>query len=245
MADEKLPDNYQSDDEMDVARDDDPALVSARPPRISPPKSTGSHGIMSAASSDHSPATVQGTTFMGDIPVRGPQYPTTTILPPDLTPSQHSYVESGSMSVSTQPSLPSHGAMHMQDMIPSPHDSSRRGPMFSSAPEFSTASGPGLYSAAWQQGTTAPANSALYAFNPQPQPPPSQSPTTYVPQQGVTLNQGPQYLRSQFGLPQPTDVYQGGPSSHSPGYSGFLPPDGRTLAGTSHKMDSLHRGPLH
>jgi len=258
MADGKGPDNYQSDDDMEIAREEDSNDISGRSSRISPPKTAGPHSIISGASSDHSPATLQGATFMGDIPVRGPQpqYPP-TMLPPDMNPNQHSYVESGSIPVAAQPALQGHGSIHMQDMMTSSHDTSRRTSLFSSpATEFSNGSAPNLYSGAWQQSTTAPANTGLYAFNTQTQNPP-QPPSTFVPQQGVPLSQSQQYIGPQYhGLPHPNDMYRGGggggggvsqsPVGHGgPGYTNFIAHDGRTMPGNSLKMEPLNRGPLH
>jgi hypothetical protein len=250
MADDKVPDNYQSDDDMDtcIAREEEGNDISGRASRISPSNAAGPHSIISGASSDHSPATLQGAPFMSDIPVRGPQYPP-TMLPPEINPNQHSYVESGSIPVVTQPPLQGHSSMHMQDMIPSPHDTGRRTSLFSSpATDFPTGSGPNLYSNTWQQSTTAPTNAALYAFNTQTQTPP-QSASNFVPQQGVP----PQYLGSQYhGLPHPNNVYRGGggvgqsPVNHGgPGYQNFLTHDGRPMPGSGLKMEPLNRGPLH
>jgi hypothetical protein len=245
MADDKMPDNYQSDDDLDLVREDEGNDVSGRSSRISPPKTAGAHSIISAASSDHSPAALHNpTTFMSEMPVRGPgpQY-APALLPPDLNPSPHQYVESGSIPVPSQPGLQSHGHMHMPDLIPSPHDSGRRSSLFNSPTnEFPNAPASSLYPAAWQQSTTAPANAALYAFNTQT-PTPPQASSTFVTQPGVP----PQYLGSQYhSLPHPNDVYRGGggvaqsPVSHGgAGYQNFLAHDGRSL-----KLEP-HRGPLH
>ncbi|KAK4455831.1 hypothetical protein QBC34DRAFT_444625 [Podospora aff. communis PSN243] len=245
MADDKMPDNYQSDDDLDLVREDEGNDISGRTSRISPPKTAGAHSIISAASSDHSPAALHNpTNFMGEMPVRGPgpQY-APAMLPTDMNPSPHAYVESGSIPVASQPGLQSHGHMHMPDLIPSPHDPGRRSSLFGSpANDFPNAPASSLYPTAWQQSTTAPANTALYAFNTQT-PTPPQASSTFVTQPGVP----PQYLGSQYhSLPHPSDVYRGGggvaqsPVGHGgAGYQSFLPHDGRGL-----KLEP-HRGPLH
>ncbi|KAK0646267.1 hypothetical protein B0T16DRAFT_157783 [Cercophora newfieldiana] len=251
MADDKVPESYQGSDD-DMGEDESNDVSGRTSSRISPPKTAGAHSIISGASSDHnhSPATLQGANFMGEIPVRGHQQYPPALLPPEMNPSPHSYVEGASIPVSTQPSLQSHGSMHMQDMIPSPHDNGgRRTSLFSSpANEFPNGSTSSLSYGTWQQSTTAPPNANLYAFNTQT-PTPPQPPSTFVPQQGVP----PQYLGSQYhSLPHPNDVYRGGgPVTQSPvshggsGFQNFLPHDGRTMPGAGLKMEPLNRGPLH
>jgi len=247
MADDKMPGSYQpSDDDMGEDEGND---GSGRASRISPPKTAGPHSIISGAGSDHSPGALQAANFMGEMPVRGPgpQY-APTLLPPEMNPSQHSYVENTGIPGAAQPSLQSHGAMHMQDMIPSPHDTGRRASIFNSpATEFPNTSYGG-----WQQTTTAPANANMYAsFNTQT-PTPPQPTSTFVPQQGVPS----QYLGSPYhGPPHPSDVYRGGggvaqsPVSHGgPGFQNFLAHDGRAMPGSGLpggglKMEPLGRGP--
>ncbi|KAK3357107.1 hypothetical protein B0T25DRAFT_147256 [Lasiosphaeria hispida] len=248
MADDKIPDNYQSDDEAGQVREDEENNMSVRSSRASPPRTTAPHSIISASSNSHSPVTnLQNAPFMGEIPVRGPQYPS-NLIPPDLSSGQHSYVDSGNMAVGGPAPLQAHGSMHLQEMIPSPHDSSRRPSLFNSpATEFPSPSGPGLYSGNWQQGTTAPGNAALYAY----QQPPPQPPGAFVPPQGVPLNQGTQYLSNSYhGLPHPNDVYRGGnvgqsPVAHGSGYANYISHDGRTIPNNGMKIEPLNRGPLH
>lgn len=236
MADDKIPDNYQSDDEIYQVKEEGATDSVGHSERVSPPKTGGTNSIMSTSSSVHSPATnLHGTPFMGDMPLRGPQYPT-SMMPSDLP---HSYVEGTTMGVASQPPLPTHGPMHMQDMMPGPHDPGRRPSLYNSpATEFPSPTGTSLYtSPSWQQ-TTAPGSGGLYAFTAQ------QQPGNFV---------GQPYLGSTFnGLPHPQplpDVYRNSPVGQSPvghgqGYPHYLGHDGRPV---SHgmKLDPPNRGHLH
>ena len=57
MADDKIPDNYQSDDEMHQVKEEGANDSVGHSERMSPPKTGGPNSIMSASSSVHSPAT--------------------------------------------------------------------------------------------------------------------------------------------------------------------------------------------
>ncbi|KAK5652525.1 hypothetical protein OQA88_10431 [Cercophora sp. LCS_1] len=250
MADDKSPEGYQSDDEMNAApREEEGDAASVRSSRVSPPKA-GSHSIMSTASTSHSPATnLQGPSFIGEIPVRGPPQFSQSIMP-EMSSNQHSYVESTNITVGGPPPLQSHGSIHMQDMLPSPHESNRRPSLFNSpGTEFASTPNPGLYPGAWQQSTTAPANTTMYAFSTQQQQ--TQTPNSFLPQSSVPLS-SPSYLgSSQFGsLPHPTNLYQSNgvgqnTASHSQGYQNYHGHDGRSMPSGGLKMEPLNRGPLH
>ena len=248
MAEDKIPDHYPTDDEKARLSKDDEERDSfePHPERIPPPRNAGAHNVMPVSSSVHSPVTsLQGPPFMGDIPLRGSQYPA-SMMASEMAGGQHSYVESGNMGVASQPSLPTHGSMHMQDMIPGPHDTGRRPSLYNApATEFPSPTGSGLYTNTWQ-ASTAPGPGSFYPLSPQqPQPQPS----NFVSQPGVSLNQTPSYLSSAFaGLPQPQplpDVYRNSPvsQSHGQGYQ-YMGHDGRPMP-HGLKMDPPNRGPLH
>ncbi|KAK3379818.1 hypothetical protein B0T24DRAFT_170561 [Lasiosphaeria ovina] len=249
MADDKIPDNYQSDDDIAQSKDEEEKAHSVTSSRVSPPKTTAPHSMMPAPGNDHSPATnVRASSFMSDIPVRGIQYPP-PVMPSDLGPEQHSYVESGSMPVGGQAPLHTHGTIQMQDMIPSAHDSSRRQSLYNSPAELPGPSGAGLYSSHWQQATTAPGNAPLYAFTPHqqaPQPPSG----AFVPQQAVPINQSHQYSFNE--LPHSTNMFRSSsigqppvPQGQSyPNYLPHLPHDGRAVPSSGLKMAPPNRGPL-
>ena len=233
MADDKVPENYQSDDEM-YLKEEDANDNSGRSSRVSPPKTAGPHSVLSATSNGHSPAAnLQGTPFMADIPVRGSQYSTAAMMAPDLTTGQHPYVEGGTMAVGTQPSLPTHSSMHhIQEMVS--HDSGRRPSLYNQpGTEYPNSSGPGLFP--WPQ--------TFASQHPQPQP------STFVGQPGVSLSQGSQYLGPPFaGLPHP-DIFRNGtvgqnPTEHGSGYPNYVGHDGRPIP-HGLKMEPPTRGPLH
>jgi len=242
MSDDKTPDGLQSD------REDDGDEGSVRSSRVSPPKVSGPHSVISATSSGHSPVPNlrPAPPFMGDIPVRGPQFPP-PILPGDLASGQHGYVESGAMQ--------GHAPIHIPELMAGSHDNSRRTPsMFSSAgAEFSNPSGlsgasaTGIYGPSWQQTTTAPPSAALYSF-PAHQPGPGGSAGPFVGPPGVSLGQGSQYLGSQFhNVASAGDVYRGNnvgqnPVSHGPGYPNYLTTQD---ANSSIKMDPINRNAMH
>ncbi|KAK3940372.1 hypothetical protein QBC46DRAFT_126982 [Diplogelasinospora grovesii] len=172
MADDKMADSYQSDnDEARQSRDEaDEHDRSGSASRVSPPKTTGPpHVLLSSASADHNHQNSAGNLaggppFISEIPVRGPQYPTAGIMPSsELTSDQHAtYVEAGGTmggvgGGQAAPSLQTHSTttMHqaMQDLIPSPHPhdhpGSRRSSMFVTSsptdfqPNSSVPAGPG------------------------------------------------------------------------------------------------------
>lgn len=227
MADGRVPDVSDIEDEGEPS-------PGHRHPRASSPSrtSTESTPTPTPTGSSHGPtANLQDPAFIGDIPLRGPQqYPS---IAPDMTTGQHAYVENGNMTLDTQPPLSNHGPLHMQDMMSSSHDTSRRTSMYNNPPatDFQSPTTTGIYSSinAWQQGTAASGPSAIYSFPPHqqhsPLPPP---PNLFSPTQGVPVSQGSQYLGGPFhGLPLPTDGYRNGHAGHhsaaqGPPYNGYL-----------------------
>ena len=260
VADDKIPDNYQSDnDDNSQSRDDDhgthPMVSSA-----SPGKATA-HPLMQATAGDeHSPI---GNPFMGELPVRAGHY-TNPMMHSDLNASQHHFVENGGIGVGGQaPLQPS-----MQDMVPSPHDSSRRASLYTTTPsEYGSPASNVVFSQQWQQPvTTAPSSTPLYAFTPQQQGGPGQGP--FVPQPGVAVPSGQQYISNHFhdgGLPgrgfdpnvqshgsifRPGSVpgvpHPQGVPHHSAYSQHYLGHDGRSLHQGSHlKPEPMDRGSLH
>ncbi|KAK3366560.1 hypothetical protein B0H63DRAFT_405371 [Podospora didyma] len=155
--------------------------------------------ILSMAN-DHKPTVTSAqmdSSFISEIPVRVPQY-RLAMMPSELASVQHTNVESGDMPVSGQGPLHASTTMQMQDIIPGPHDSSRRPSLFSGQSEFRGPSG----STHWQQqqqqqqqqqGTTAPGNAWPNSSFPLHQPAP-QPPGAYISQQNAqATNQGQQY----------------------------------------------------
>ncbi|KAK3375088.1 hypothetical protein B0H63DRAFT_266590 [Podospora didyma] len=217
----RVSDNaYQSDDETPLLKEEEIDLPVSSV-RVSPPHAAGSHNTMSTMGNEHNPAApnVQvASSFISEIPVRGPQYPS-TMMPSELAPEQHTYVESGNMTVGGQAPLHASSTMQMQDILTGPHDSSRRPSLYSGQSDFSGPSGSGLYSTPWQQqqqhqqGTTAPGNASLYSSFPHQSAP--QPPGTYVTQQSASAtNQGQQYPFD--GIPITPTMYRNGSVGQGP-----------------------------
>lgn len=254
MADNNQTD-FPSDDEDDACREeDDEHHLSVMPSRLSPPKTTMPHALMPIPTTDHSPTTNIQPGFVSEMPIRN-QY-STTLMPPDLTPDQH-FVENGGISVGGQTSLQQHGApVQMQEMIPSPHETSRRPSLFSPASDYASTAASGLYPGAWQQTTTAPGSATMYSFgtpSQQPQQPPHpplpHPQGAFVSHQGVQIGQNqPPYMGSSFDtLPHTSNGLFRGPNvgqgsvSHGQSYPSYMQHDSRGLPGDM-KMDPSNRG---
>lgn len=251
MADNNQTD-FPSDDEDDAREEDDEHHLSVLSSRLSPPKTTMSHTLMPIPTTDHSPTANIQPGFVSEMPIRNP-YPT-TLMPPDLTPDQH-YVENGGISVGGQASLQQHGApVQMQEMIPSPHETSRRPSLFSPASDYGSTTAPGLYPGTWQQTTTAPGSATMYSFGapsqqPQQPPPPLPHPQgSFVSHQGVQIGSQPPYMGSSFDtLPHTSNGLFRGPNvgqgsvPHGQSYpNSYMQHDSRGAPGD--KMDPSNRG---
>jgi hypothetical protein len=184
--------------------------------------------------------------FMGNIPVRGPQYPIgTPLITPEIVSEQqqqqqhHSYVDgSGNMTVvSGQPPLQqvhnssnnnnNNNMQQITDMISSPHDTSRRTStsLFNSPAEYSSPPA-ALYPSPWQANVSAaPQSASLYNTQyQQVQPPVSQQ------QQGSHHPPGNTFVTSLQGVQSVPGVGVGvgvGPSSQylGPSFTGLPHPN--------------------
>jgi hypothetical protein len=242
----------ENDDGVQTREDDEhgPTSITSS---VSPPK----NGLMHSASAGHSPAgNLQGGPFMGgDLPVRGSQY-AAHMIPSDIGHEHHHFVDGVSM-VGGQ-TLHHNGSLPMQvggEIIPNPHDASRRPSLFNSPTDYSSPTAPSMYNQPWQPGSAAPSISSMYAFTPQ-QATPAQAP--FVGQASVPLPPNQPNLRSD-GLPPPggyDHLMQSGnpfragnvtqPSvPQAQGYPHYLQHDTRTVPGSGVKVESLTRGPLH
>lgn len=255
MADDKIPDNYQSENEDGTAKEEDDHIGPSVSSSVSPQKTTAPHGLISTPSTEHSPAgPLQGGQFVGELPVRPAQYVTA-----DMDTEHHSYVEDGNMAVTAQATLQSHGSMAMTDIL-APHDTGRRPSLYNSPTEYSNPSGAGgLYNPnSWQTATSAPSATSMYAnsFTQQqahtPQPPQG----AFVHQPPVTMTQGQPYIGAPFdGLPRYDhaahgNVFRSAMLPHSPGpqpqaYQAYMHHDNRALPGANLKMDPHGRNTLH
>ena len=251
MADDKIPDSYQSDNEdSGSAEKDEEADPTSIQSSLSPQKTVAPHsGLMQVAPSEQSPGgNIQGGPYMGELPVRGPHYQP-HIMPPDLGSGPHGFVEGGNMGVNNAPSLQPAGSMGLQEVIPDPHSQSRRPSLFSSPQDYGNPSAPGMYPA-WQQATTAPGNSPMYAFTPQQPQPPQQGP--FVQQQPMQI-QNQQFMGQSFDSlprgsydPNQGDMFRPGNVGsatvpHSQTFPSYIPHDGRGGI----KLETLGRNHLH
>lgn len=214
---------------------------------------------MVAPSSEQSPAgNLQGGPFLGDLPVRGPQYHhQSSMMQPDLSSGHPNFVEGGSMG--NQSAIQQAAAMPLQENFPDPHATSRRPSLYASPSEYGSATTSGLYPG-WQ-ATNPPTTPSMYSsFDNQQQQ--TQQSGSYVHQQPVPLTQTPQYVEAaSFDNLQrgsydtgPASIYrtasvpQGSVHSHpTQGFPNYLPQqhDPRSLSGPSLKIESLGRGQLH
>lgn len=204
MSEDKIPDNYTSEnDESATIKEDEDQEVMRGPVTISPRRqmpgaliaparaTTSSGAPMSANTStpshngEHSPgtgmpagtATSAAHPFMSELPHRNhPTYPPSQLMHPELGTNDHhtGYVDSSGMSVSNSPShhhhagmAESHSGVTLQQMVPNPHETSRRSSIFGPTTEYNgTPTSTSVYQT-WQQGSNAPSASPLYAFPPQ------------------------------------------------------------------------------
>jgi len=224
LADDKLPEGYNSDiEEGDCKDEEDENEFSNRHPKTAMPM---------AAGGDQGPTTnLQPHPPYLDMPVRGAaQYAgTMDMAQGGMGAEQHSYVDNTNMG-QTAALQTAHG---MHDMMGGSHDSSRRASTFNSPAEYSATPGTaGLYATGpWgQQATTAPGNTAMYAFtnNPQlPLPSPAQSQphtpgtaTFVTQQQHQQSQQQQQHQQAQHAQQYNTGtlpVYDGLPGALNPG----------------------------
>ncbi|KAB5570377.1 hypothetical protein GE09DRAFT_1217816 [Coniochaeta sp. 2T2.1] len=259
MPDDKMPENYQSDNEDSTAREDDENGSTSIHSSVSPHKTAAPHAMLTTSSNEHSPADqLHRGPFVNDLPVRPAQYPQ-SLLTSELVNEQHHYAESGGMAVAPQPTLQSHGGMAMTDILAS-HDASRRPSFYNSSPtEYSNPPNNSMYNAnTWQAATTAPSATPMYAnaFTPQqPHHTALPAPGPYVPQQPVTVAQGQQYMGANYdGLPRydpgealfSRTTVSHNSAAQSPGYPTYVQHDNnRQLPGTGYKLDPLGRNTLH
>ncbi|KAJ6444795.1 kinesin [Purpureocillium lavendulum] len=227
MAEDKVPESYTSDnddgsfnikeeDEHDVQR----SKASVAHPLAHTPTTaaTNGHGLHGGPSP-----------FMGDLPVRGtPFHP--PMIQTDIAPQQHSFVESNGLPVSDQSTVSTGSGGLTIDLVTSPHDGSRRPSVFS---EYASPGGGSMYHQPWQQGSTGPNSSSMYAYT-------AQQATSQQPafvSQAVTLNAGQPFMTNSFeSSPRPeydangNAIFRGGDMPPAPvgqpqGY--YVPNDGR------------------
>ncbi|EGX89113.1 kinesin, putative [Cordyceps militaris CM01] len=159
MSEDKVPDNYvsENDDAGSYIKEDEDVEPAAKP-------TTTLGGAMrpsvrtDATTLSGLPGT--GDAFIGDLPMRGSQF-----QPPmmnEIAP-QHNYVDNGPMQVHGQAGVSATSNLTI-DLVPSPHDVSRRPSVFSDFPS----PGSTMYSQQWQASSNGTNGSPMYAYAAQP-----------------------------------------------------------------------------
>lgn len=230
MADDKVPDNWQEEEEAYEAPQEDDNNETT--PTSTPGKPE--HTLPTIAGTDQNPTgNMPGSSsFIGELPVRGHPY-TSSMMQSDLNAGPPSFVEGGSLNVSNQPSMSQTPVMPLPETYSDSHASNRRPSIYTSPTEYGSSSGSNMYQT-WNQSNP-PTASPVYSFNHQQQP---THPTgAYVEQQPVPLTQTPQYLEAPTfdnmhnapsSLFRPTSVPQGPVNPHTthsfPNYLSSLGP---------------------
>lgn len=246
MAEDKVPENYASDNE------DGPF-----------PKEEEDHELQRAKASSQPHCVVQTPTtgpasaqplhaghgpFIGELPVRGTSF-NPGILPAEMSSQPHTFVDSNGITVTDQAAVTAPNGALTLDMVTSPHDTSRRPSVFS---EYASPGGNSLYAQQWQQpGSTGPTQSPMYAYTPaqsNPQQPPFMG-------QAVPMNASQPFMGGTFeGSPRPeydangAPIFRAGDMSHTSvnqqqGY--YVPNDGRSgLRVITQVVDSVARNQM-
>lgn len=190
MADDKVPDSWQEEEETYDAQQEEgnneatPASTDGKP----------DHSLPAIAGSETNPAgTMSGPSpFLSELPVRAHAYTQSSIMQSDLSAASSGFVESGGLGVNNPPSLPPAHGLPMSETFSDPHVSSRRTSLYASPTEYGPTSQSNMYST-WNQ-SNAPTASPVYSFNHQQQA--AHPAGGYVEQQHVSLAQTPQYLEA-------------------------------------------------
>ncbi|TDZ60737.1 Uncharacterized protein CTRI78_v004777 [Colletotrichum trifolii] len=241
MSEDKFPDAYPSDNEDNGFVKEEDEHHQSMASSASPSKAGPQHDLLHTSSNDHSPAgPIPGGAYLNEMPLRNQPY-STQMLPSNMH-SEHHYVESSSMHSS--------GNLPLQELVPTPHDPHRRPSMYGSQAEYSNTNPTGMYTQAWQGGSTAPGGASVYSFTPQPAGPAS----GHFNNTSVPLAQN-QYMPTPYESMSRGGFDQGGmfrpvPASQTPvqnaqAFSGYLPTDARGLPGNGVKADSTVRSQIH
>lgn len=244
MAEDKVPESYgsENDDGTFMKEDDE-----SEPPGTKP-TTTSTAAVRPVVRTDAATlSNMPGDGFIGELPMRGSQF-----QPPMMNDmgSQHSFVDGGPMQVHGQNGVGSGGSSLTLDMVPSPHDASRRPSVFS---DFPSPGGGNLYAQQWQPGTSGQSGSPMYAYGSQQQ---GMDGAPFVPQ-GVPMNANQSFMSNssfdegtsrhafdatQSGLFRTDDLSQTAVGQAS-GYN-YLSSDGRGGMMTQ-VVDNSQRAPMH
>ncbi|KID89318.1 Ydr124wp-like protein [Metarhizium guizhouense ARSEF 977] len=231
MAEDKLPENYASENEDGNFPKDEEDHELQRP------KANTQHhcAVQTPTTGPGSAQTLHGGhgPFTGELPVRGHSF-NPSMLPADIPSQPHTFMDSNGITVTDQASVTAPSGPLALDMVTSPHDTSRRPSVFS---EYASPGGGNMYAQQWQQpqpGSTGPGQGSMYAYTPtqgNPQQPP------YI-GQGVPMNPNTPFIGGSFeGSPRPEyeangpPIFRTGDMPHAPvnqsqGY--YVPNDGRS-----------------
>ncbi|KAM3509080.1 hypothetical protein MY10362_000789 [Beauveria mimosiformis] len=228
MSEDKVPENYvsENDETGSLIKEDEDVEPTAKPGT--------SMGDAMRPSVRTDAATLSGLSgpgdaFIGDLPMRGSQF-----QPPmmnEMTP-QHNHVDNGSMQVHSQAGVSATSSNLTLDLVPSPHEVSRRPSVFSDFPS----PGGTIYSQQWQTSSNGTNGSPMYAYAAQQ---PSMEAGPFV-SPGVPMDPNQTFMTTSFeeaprpgysaGQPsifRPDDMSQGNVAQAS-GYS-YVTNDGRGM----------------
>lgn len=252
MAEDKVPENYASDNE-DAAfpKEEDDHEVPRPKVNTQQQQQQQQHCVVQTPTTGPSSAqSLHGGhgPFIGELPVRGTSF-NPTMLPADLASQPHTFVDSSGITVTDQATVTAPNGALTLDMVTSPHDTSRRASVFS---EYTSPGGSNIYAQQWQQtGSTGPGQASMYAYTPAPnnaQQPPFMS-------QSVPMNTNQPFMGGTFeGSPRPeydangAPMFRTGEISHTPvnqAQSYYVPNDNRNgLRVMAQVVDSVPRSQM-
>ncbi|KAG5958474.1 hypothetical protein E4U57_001287 [Claviceps arundinis] len=216
MAEDKFPDSYFSDNE------DGPSLGEngdgmhrsqadvrqqqclVHTPTTGLPPTQGLHG-------GHGP-------FMSEVPIRDNSYHSDSMTA-EIASQPHPFENNGGNTVADHPAATASNSGMTLDMVPSPHDNSRRQSVFS---DYSSPVSNNLYGQQWQQTTSAgPSQAALYSYTP---PQVSAAQTSFI-GSTVSMNTASTFLnhsfedseRSEYDTNGGASMFRAGDMTHSSG----------------------------
>ncbi|TFB00902.1 Uncharacterized protein CCMA1212_007293 [Trichoderma ghanense] len=237
MAEDKMPESYASDNEdATFIKDEDDHDGRSKP--------------LAAQCLPHPTASEPSSASS----IRPPTFLNNAYAPPmiaEIPPQQHTFVEGGTMSVHSGQPVTTTAATNMAlEMVPSPHDASRRPSVFS---EYASPGG-NLYSQQWPQGSTTTNASTMYPYA-QQQPPAQPAPFVAS---GVSITPNQSFIANSFEAPHRSEfdqnvnpIFRSGDLPQAPavnqqqGYGYAMPSDARGLRVMAQVVDTAgHRPPL-
>ncbi|KAG6021053.1 hypothetical protein E4U41_002632 [Claviceps citrina] len=205
MAEDKIPDNYASDNEDGPFPKEEPGNDVARP-KVSAQQqqqcvvqtpTTGPTPTSATATATATATTTQPLAhgghgpFMSELPVRGNSY-NSAMMTAEMSTQPHTLMDNGGITVTDQTAVTAPNPALTLDMVSSPHDTSRRPSAFS---EYASPVANNLYGQQWQQaGSGGPTQTSLYSYTPPQGNPPQAS---FI-GQAVQMNAGQSFMGNSF-----------------------------------------------